>query len=70
METGHKPMLFELNVVKTTVSAVFCVKACWDAVPVNAGLGVSQLVETGHFKSKGIPSLAFVHVVAKGQDDL
>lgn len=38
--------------------------------PVYAGLGVSDLVETGHLEAVGIASLALVHEVAKGQHHL
>lgn len=38
--------------------------------PVNAGLGVGDLVEAGHPEPVGAPSLPFVHEVADGQDDL
>lgn len=37
---------------------------------VDAGLGVSDLVERGHFESIGIAPLAFVHVVPEGQHHL
>lgn len=39
-------------------------------VPVNARLGVGDLVETGYFEPVGVSSLTFVHVVPKGQDHL
>lgn len=39
-------------------------------VPVYTGLGVSDLVETGDLEAVCVPSLAFVHEVAKGQDHL
>lgn len=35
--------------------------------PVYAGLGVSDLVETGDLEAVGVASLALVHEVAKGQ---
>lgn len=38
--------------------------------PVYAGLGVSDLVETGDFEAEGVSSLALVHEVAKGQHHL
>lgn len=38
--------------------------------PVNAGLGVGNLVETGHSEPVGAPTLSFVHEVTNGQDDL
>lgn len=38
--------------------------------PVNAGLGVGNLVETGHSEPIGAPTLSFVHEVTDGQDDL
>lgn len=38
--------------------------------PVNAGLGVGNLVETGHPEPVGAPTLSFVHEVTNGQDDL
>ena len=38
--------------------------------PVNAGLGVCNLVEAGHPEPIGTPTLPFVHEVANGQDDL
>lgn len=38
--------------------------------PVNAGLGVGNLVETGHPEPVGAPTLSFVHEVTDGQDDL
>lgn len=47
-----------------------CARGSGCSVLVDAGLGVGKLVQTGHFKSTSISSLAFVHVVAKGQDDL
>lgn len=37
---------------------------------VNAGLGVSDLVEAGYLKPEGVAPLALVHVVPKGQDHL
>lgn len=39
-------------------------------VLVCARLGVSYLVEAGHFKSVGVPPLSFVHVVPEGQHHL
>lgn len=38
--------------------------------PVNAGLGVGDLVEAGHPEPVGAPTLPFVHEVANGQDNL
>lgn len=38
--------------------------------PVDAGLGVGDLVEAGHAEPVGTPPLPFVHEVADGQDDL
>lgn len=38
--------------------------------PVYAWLGVYNLVQAGHFKTIGIPSLAFIQEVPKGQDHL
>lgn len=38
--------------------------------PVYAGLGVSNFVETGDFKTVGVASLALVHEVAEGQHHL
>lgn len=38
--------------------------------PVDAGLGVSDLVEAGHPKPIGAPTLPLVHEVPDGQDDL
>lgn len=37
---------------------------------VDAGLGVSDLVERGHFEAIGIAPLTFVHVVTEGQHHL
>lgn len=38
--------------------------------PVYAGLGVSDLVETGDLEAVGVASLALVHEVAEGQHHL
>ncbi len=38
--------------------------------PVYAGLGVSDLVETGDLEAVGVASLAFVHEIAKSQHHL
>lgn len=38
--------------------------------PVDAGLGVGDLVEAGHPEPVGAPSLPLVHEVPDGQDDL
>lgn len=38
--------------------------------PVYAGLGVSDLVETGDLEAISIPSLALVHEVPEGQHHL
>lgn len=38
--------------------------------PVNAGLGICNLVEAGHPEPIGTPTLPFVHEVANGQDNL
>lgn len=37
---------------------------------VQAGLGVSYLVETGQFEAESTATLALVHIVPKGQDHL
>lgn len=55
---------------KIDESLLMCAGGSGCSVLVDAGLGVGELVQTGHFKSRSISSLAFVHVVAKGQDDL
>lgn len=38
-----------------------------ERLPVNAGLGVSDLVEAGHPEPIGTPALPFVHEVADSQ---
>lgn len=38
--------------------------------PVYAGLGVGDLVETGHLEAEGVPSLALVHKVSEGKHHL
>lgn len=38
--------------------------------PVNAGLGVCDLVEAGHPEPVGAPTLPLVHEVTDSQDDL
>lgn len=48
-------------------------RTCTNRSPVllvDAGPGVSDLVERGHFEAIGIAPLAFVHVVTEGQHHL
>lgn len=45
-------------------------KAADKIPPVNAGLGICNLVEAGHPEPIGSPTLPFVHEVSDGQDDL
>lgn len=56
-------------------SECFILKRCFESAvspcpPVYAGLGVSDLVETGDLEAVGVASLAFVHEVAEGQHHL
>lgn len=60
-------MIIKIQGYLHTYSTVYLVKAL---LLVNAGLGISDLVERGHFKSISISSLTLVHVVPECQNNL
>lgn len=63
-------MIFLYRMLQSKVLWVYLMFTAPPGPPVYAGLGVSDLVETGDLEAVGVAPLALVHEVAKGQHHL